>query len=197
MRSLFLLSSLLMVHVLHAQFLFPRARIPRMPDVKVKPHVQLAPAAHGLPVRDTLYTDDTLRVMVIGEVMVVPPFDPRVPVHGFQRKVNGEWQELQPLPHRIHKRDRYYRDTGWPTVGLVPAAGHRPASGGFWTPGEYRVVLLVREIGALHEVRHPADRAFGQRDTHVGILVQRGKVKPVRGADRNRHRHSRDPRLDR
>lgn len=143
-RTLSLLATLLMMHVLHAQFLFPRARIPRMPDVKVKPHVQLAPAAHGLPVRDTLYTDDTLRVMVIGEVMVVPPFDPRVPVHGFQHKVNGEWQELQPLPHRIRKRDRYYRDTGWPTVGLVPAAGHRPASGGFWAPGEYRVVLLVR-----------------------------------------------------
>ncbi|MBK9289467.1 MAG: hypothetical protein IPN38_17775 [Flavobacteriales bacterium] len=44
MRTLSLLATLLMMHVLHAQFLFPRTRIPRMPDVKVKPHVQLAPA---------------------------------------------------------------------------------------------------------------------------------------------------------
>ena len=142
MRHLVLLASLLLVHALHAQFLFPRARIPRMPDVKVKPHVQFAPAAHGLPIRDTLYTDDTLRVMVIGEVMVVPAFDPRVPVHGFQRKVDGEWHELQPLPHPIRKRDRYYRDRGWPSVGLVPAVGYRPASGDLWAPGEYRVVFL-------------------------------------------------------
>ena len=47
MRPLLLLCSLLMMHALHAQILFPRARIPRMPDVKVKPHVQLAPAAPG------------------------------------------------------------------------------------------------------------------------------------------------------
>lgn len=144
MRPLFLLVLVLFSLVLHAQFLFPRARVPRMPPVKVKPHVQFAPAAHGLPIRDTLRTDDTLRVMVIGEVMVVPAFDPRVPVHGFQRKVDGEWHELQPLPHPIRKRDRYYRDTGWPSVGLVPAVDHRPASRDLWAPGEYRVVLLER-----------------------------------------------------
>lgn len=95
-----------------------------------------------LPVRDTLYTDDTLRVQVEGEVMVVPAFDPRVPVHGFQRRVDGEWQDLQPLPHPIRKRDRYYSDRGWPSVGLVPAVGHRPATGGLWAPSKYRVVLL-------------------------------------------------------
>lgn len=121
------------------------ARIPRMHrhPFKIAPVVQLAAAAPGLPIRDTLYTDDTLRVMVIGEVMVVPAFDPRVPVHGFQRKVNGEWQDLQPLPHPIRKRDRYYRDRGWPSVGLVPAVGHRPAIGGLWAPGEYRAVVLL------------------------------------------------------
>lgn len=138
MRPLFLLATLLLVPVLNAQ----RFRIPPMPPVKLKPHVQLAPAAHGLPIRDTLYTDDTLRVMVIGEVMVVPAFDPRVPVHGFQCKMNGEWKDLQPLPHPIRKRDRYYRDRGWPSVGLVPKVDHRPATGGLWAPGEYRVVLL-------------------------------------------------------
>lgn len=144
MRALVLLATLLLVHALHAQFLFPRARIPRMPDVKVKPHVQFAPASHGLPIRDTLYTDDTLHVMVVGEMMVVPAFDPRAPVHGFQRKVEGVWQDLQPLPHPIRKRDRYYRDNGLLTVGLVPSVGHRPAAGGLWVPGEYRVVLLER-----------------------------------------------------
>ena len=144
MRPLFLFATLLLVPVLHAQFLFPRARIPRMPPGKPKPHVQLAPAAPGLPVRDTLYTDDTLRVQVEGEVMVVPAFDPRVPVHGFQRKVAGVWQDMQPLPHPIRKRDRYYGDRSWPSVGLVPAVDHRPASGGLWAPGEYRVVLLVQ-----------------------------------------------------
>jgi hypothetical protein len=140
MRPPFLLYALLLIPALHAQI----ARIPRLPDVKVKPHVQLAPAAPGLPIRDTLYTNDTLRVMVIGEVMVVPAFDPRVPVHGFQRKVNGEWQVLQPLPHPIRKRDGYFRDRGWPSVGVVPAVDHRPATGGLWAPGEYRVVLLER-----------------------------------------------------
>ncbi len=138
MRHLAILVPLLLASLLHAQ----KARILPIRDVKVKPHVQLAPAAPGLPIRDTLYTDDTLRVMVIGEVMVVPAFDPRVPVHGFQRKVNGQWQDLQPLPHPIRKRDRYYRDRGWPSVGLLPAVGHRPAMGGLWAPGEYRVVLL-------------------------------------------------------
>lgn len=140
MRCLFFLALMLLAQLLHAQI----ARIPRMPDVQVKPHVQLAPAAPGLPIRDTLYTDDTLRVMVIGEVMVVATFDPRVPVHGFQRKVNGVWQDLQPLPHPIRKRDRYHHDRGWPSVGLVPAVGYRPATGGLWAPGEYRVVLLAR-----------------------------------------------------
>jgi hypothetical protein len=131
---------MLLAQLLHAQ----KVRIPRMPDVKVKPHVQLAPSAHRLPVRDTLFTDETLRVQVIGEVMYVPAFDLRVPVHGFQRKVDGVWKDLQPLPHPIHKRDRYYRDRGGRSVGLVPAVGHRPASGGLWAPGEYRVVLLER-----------------------------------------------------
>lgn len=140
MRSVLLFASMLLAQLLHAQ----KARIQPIRDVKVKPHVQLAPAAPGLPIRDTLYTDDTLRVMVIGEVMVVPAFDPRVPVHGFQRKVDGGWWDLQPLPHPIRKRDRYYRDRGWPSVGLVPAVGHRPGSGGLWAPGEYRVVLLER-----------------------------------------------------
>jgi hypothetical protein len=144
MRFLLLLATLLLVHVLHAQFFFPRARVPRMHRhaMQVAPHVQLAPQAPWLPVRDTLYTDDTLRVMVEGEVMVVPAFDPRVPVHGFQRKVDGEWQDLQPLPHPIRKRDHYYQEHSGPSVGLVPAVGHRPASGGLWAPGEYRVVLL-------------------------------------------------------
>lgn len=140
MRPLFLLTTLLLVPMLHAQI----ARTPRMPPVKVKPHVQLAPAAPGLPIRDTLFTDDTLRVQVEGEVMVVPAFDPRVPVHGFQRKVDGMWQDLQPLPHPIRKRDRYYGDRSWPSVGLVPAVDHRPATGGLWAPGEYRLVLLVQ-----------------------------------------------------
>jgi hypothetical protein len=112
--------------------------------VKVKPHLKFAPEAHGLPVRDMLYTDDTLRVMVEGEVIYVPAFDPRGPVHGFQRKVDGVWQDLQPLLHPIRKRHRYYRDRGWPSVGLVPAVGYRPASGGLWAPGEYHVVLLER-----------------------------------------------------
>jgi hypothetical protein len=138
MRPLLLFATLLLAQLLHAQ----KARIQPIRDVKVKPHVQFAPAAPGLPIGDTLYTHDTLRVMVIGEVMVVPAFDARVPVHGFQRKVDGEWQDLQPLPRRIRKRDRYYHDRGWPSVGLVPAVGHRPASGGLWAPGEYRVVLL-------------------------------------------------------
>ena len=144
MRSLFFLASMLLVHVLHAQFLFPRARVPRMHrhPLKVAPHVRFAPQAPWLPVRDTLYTDDTLRVMVEGEVMVVPAFDPRVPLNGFQRKMNGEWQDLQPLPHPIRKRDRYYRDRGGRSVGLVPAVDHRPATGSLWAPGEYRVVLL-------------------------------------------------------
>lgn len=145
MRHLAFIATLLLVPVLHAQ----KARILPIRDVKVKPHVQLAPAANGLPIRDTLYTDDTLRVQVEGEVMVVPAFDPRVPVHGFQRKVDGMWQDLQPLPHPIRKRDRYYRDRGWPSVGLVPAVGHRPATGGLWAPGEYRVVLLVEGKKAL------------------------------------------------
>jgi hypothetical protein len=146
MRSLFFLALMLLVHALHAQFFFPRARIPRMHRhaVQVSPHVQLAPQAPGLSVRDTLYTDDTLRVMVEGVVMVVPAFDPHVPVHGFQRQVDGVWQDLQPLPHPIRKRDHYYSDHSGPPVGLVPAVGHRPASGGFWAPGEYRVVLLMR-----------------------------------------------------
>lgn len=142
MRPISIFLALLLVQVLHAQFLYPRARIPRMPPGKPKPHVQFAPAAPGLPICDTLHTDDTLRVMVIGEVMVVPAFDPQVPVHGFQRKVDGVWQDLQPLPHPIRKRDRYYRDRGWPSVGLLPALGYRPATGGLWAPGEYRVVLL-------------------------------------------------------
>jgi hypothetical protein len=138
MRHLAFLVPLLLVPALHAQ----KARILPIRDVQVKPHVQLAPAANGLPLRDTLHTDDTLRVQVEGEVMVVPAFDPRVPVHGFQRKVDGVWQDLQPLPHPIRKRDRYYRDRGWPSVGLVPTVDHRPATGGLWAPGEYRVVLL-------------------------------------------------------
>jgi hypothetical protein len=138
MRSPFLLFALLVAQLLHAQ----KARIQPIRDVKVKPHMRLAPQAPLLPIRDTLYTDDTLRVQVEGEVMVVPAFDPRVPVHGFQRKVDGAWQDLQPLPRRIRKRDRYYHVRGWPSVGLVPAVGHRPASGGLWAPGEYRVVLL-------------------------------------------------------
>jgi hypothetical protein len=140
MRKLLVLVLCTPLLALHAQ----KARIQPIRDVKVKPTVRLAPAAHGLPVRDTLYTEDTLRVVVIGEVMVVPAFDPRVPVHGFQRKVNGEWQDLQPLPHPIRKRDRYYRDRGERSVGLVPAVAHRPATGGLWAPGEYRVVLLER-----------------------------------------------------
>lgn len=146
MRPLLLILALHLVHVLHAQFLFPKARVPRMHrhKVQVAPYVQFVGSAPWMPVRDTLFTDDTLRVMVIGEVMVVPAFDPRVPVHGFQRKVDGQWQELQPLPHPIRKRDRYYRDRGWPSVGLLPAVGYRPASGGLWAPGEYRVVLLER-----------------------------------------------------
>lgn len=138
MRPLLLFATLLLAQLLHAQ----KARIQPIRDVKVKPYVRLAPQASGLPIRDTLYTDDTLRVQVIGEVMVVPAFDSRVPVHGFQRKVDGAWQDLQPLPHPIRKRDRYYRDRGWPSVGLVPAVGYRPASGGLWAPGGYRVVLL-------------------------------------------------------
>jgi hypothetical protein len=146
MRSLFFFAQLLLVHTLHAQVLYPRARVPRMHRhaMQVAPRVQLAPQAPGLPVRDTLYTDDTLHVMVEGEVMVLTTFDPRVPVHGFQRQVDGEWQDLQPLPHPIRKRDRYYSDLGWPSVGLVPATGHQPAPGGLWAPGEYRVVLLMR-----------------------------------------------------
>jgi hypothetical protein len=138
MRHLAFLVPLLLVPALHAQ----KARILPIRDVQVKPHVQLAPAANGLPIRDTRHTDDTLRVQVEGEVMVVPAFDPRVPVHGFQRKVDGVWQDLQPLPHPIRKRDRYYRDRGWPSVGLVPTVDHRPATGGLWASGEYRVVLL-------------------------------------------------------
>lgn len=146
MRFILLLALLLQLPALHAQFLFPRARVPRMHrhPLQVAPHVQLAPQAHWLPIRDTLYTDDTLRVMVEGEVMYLPAFDPNVPVHGFQRKVDGEWQDLQSLPHPIRKRDRYYRDHSGPSVGLLPSVGHRPASGGLWAPGEYRVVLLER-----------------------------------------------------
>jgi hypothetical protein len=142
MRPLLLLATLLLVPMLHAQ----RARIPRMHryPVKVAPVVQLAAAAPGLPIRDTLFADDTLHVEVIGEVMVVPAIDPRVPVHGFQRKVDGEWQDLQPLPHPIKKRDRYYREMGLLSFGLVPTVDHRPASVGLWAPGEYRVVLLVQ-----------------------------------------------------
>ncbi|HRH69854.1 MAG TPA: hypothetical protein PLB89_10145 [Flavobacteriales bacterium] len=144
MRPLFLLITLMLAHLLHAQGLYPRTpRMHRHP-IKVVPHVQLVPATPGFPIRDTLNTDDTLRVMVSGEVMVVPAFDPRVPVHGFQRKVDGEWQDLQPLPRRIRKRDHYYRHHDGPSMGLVPAEGNRPATGGLWAPGEYRVVMLER-----------------------------------------------------
>ncbi len=146
--------------MLHAQI----GRVPRMPPVKVMPHVQLAPAAHGLPICDTLYTDDTLRVMVIGEVMVVPAFDPRVPVHGFQRKMNGVWQGptaaaasgvgaccgqrdiaipgvprlLPRFPSGFPSASSGNSDRGWPSVGLVIGGSKSPACNG-WLVGAGRI----------------------------------------------------------
>ena len=59
------------------------------------------------------------------------------------------------------------------------------------------LVAPVREVGAFHQVGHPADRAFGDDDAHVRILVQFLELQPVGHALRHRHRHCRDPRLDR